>query len=237
MAKTKKIKKISKPLNIDHVVINGSYVPDNHQEMSEFETGDLLDNRVVIQELLDGPLIKIQFTMDGHISARFNNISILDNTKYRLLKTWLTKHTSGLMMALGNNRILYGHWLEYEYSTYYDKLPDVFIVSDIYDTVSNKYWNAYRIIEFCNSLQLTNNYIITEAPITFNIIEKIANDKSYYSSESIRKGVVIKFEDDYWTIKKAAFIRPNYKEKIGTRKNIININLRKRRLNWYHPGY
>ena len=80
--------------------ILGSKAAKNDAKLDQFETTDLLDNRLLFQEKLDGYNVQLYFTQFGKLSIKHGNRTVPAGLKYAQLRNWATDKESLLLNVM-----------------------------------------------------------------------------------------------------------------------------------------
>jgi hypothetical protein len=91
---------------------------------------------LVVEEKVDGAGVSIFF--DHNCDPRiFHRGSDVSGPEFRLLVDWVNHHEDELFDIIGDRYSLFGEWMYKKHTVYYDRLPDYFLESDIYDSKEN----------------------------------------------------------------------------------------------------
>lgn len=154
-----------------------------------------------VQEKIDGSNLGVSWT-SGPVVRNRNNILNKGYTKketpaklqFRPTWNWVHAHNREIMRIseeLMSPITIYGEWMNFKHSIFYDKLPDLFIAYDIWSVEDNKFI-APDIMD--RILSKTSIKYIKPHKITFNSINEIVSyseSKSDYR-DGRREGIVIK---------------------------------------------
>lgn len=157
-----------------------------------------------VQEKVDGANLRISWN-DGpilgnreHILKKgYSKIKTPAKKQFTSAWNWLHAHEEDikLISELWQSPItIYGEWMNFSHSIYYDKLPDLFIAYDIWSVEDNNYL-ASNIVEDLLS-KTTISYIKPEK-IIFDSTEEIVKKSEMKSSyrDGIAEGIIIKHAD------------------------------------------
>ena len=182
------------------------------KEISQMTHDDIvLDNNIkfplecYVQEKIDGANMGVSFN-DGPVLRNREHIlrkgysKIKTNAKKQFTPAWnwLHEHEKDIrkIEKMWQSPIsIYGDWMFFQHSLYYDKLPDTFMAYDIWSVEDNKYL-APNIV--ANLLLETNICFMAPEKVTFNTIQEII-DFSERDSEyrtGLREGIVIKIAEN-----------------------------------------
>lgn len=112
--------------------IEGSRMPEGTSDPDAIPFNKLSGEFLVIEEKVDGAGVSI--SLDSHLDIQINHRgSPASGKEYYHLHQWADKHWEDLLDLLGERYILFGEWMYNKHSIFYDKLPNFFLESDIYD--------------------------------------------------------------------------------------------------------
>lgn len=98
------------------------------------ESWDVLKGRyLVIEEKVDGIMLGIAFNQGKTISLFHRNSSVLEDVRFISARRWFEALAFDLFSVLNTRYVLYGEWLEYKHTIFYNCLPHFFLEYDIYD--------------------------------------------------------------------------------------------------------
>ena len=100
---------------------------------------------VTIEEKVDGANLGISLGKDLKIRVQ-NRSHFVDSSSHKqfsTLDTWLEAHSSELYEVLQPERhVLFGEWLYAKHSIHYTRLPDLFLVFDVYDRENECFYSS-----------------------------------------------------------------------------------------------
>ena len=105
---------------------------------------------------------------------------------------------------------LYGEWLWALHGIHYDKLPDWFIVYDIYERDTERYLSPSHRRAILNPIGFTSIPLLHKGPITQEELQDLCQQPSVYSSSDQREGVYLKTGDDFYTLDRCKLLREGY---------------------------
>ena len=117
-----------------HLVWLGSDRPRGDKVLSQNEVRELLADEVIVEEKIDGANLGISFTEDSEIvlQNRGSYLSPPYRGQFTRLTSWLGERAEGLTTILSPETILFGEWCAAKHSLLYDRLPDWFLLFDVY---------------------------------------------------------------------------------------------------------
>ena len=195
-------------------------IPHLNKDISKATHDDIvLDENIkfplecYVQEKIDGANMGVSFH-DGPILRNREFIlkkgysKIRTNAKKQFTSAWnwLHKHEKAIISIEKewlSNITIYGDWMIYQHSLFYDKLPDLFIAYDIWSVEDDKYL-APDIVE--KLLSGTDIYYIKPVKVIFNSLQEIIDysEKESDYRNGLREGIVIKTSD-------GRFLKDTYK--------------------------
>ncbi|KAJ3260341.1 hypothetical protein HK103_000976 [Boothiomyces macroporosus] len=167
---------------------------------------------VTVEEKIDGANLGLRLDRDGEIVAQNRNHTLTDaaHDQFKLLPSWINKNRRDLMSILANDRIIYGEWMYALHSCSYNKLPDYFIVFDMYDIATNSFLSRAEFDFLLSKTSLTPcPRIQVEFPITRSMIDHLVSQKSAFSDSTIREGLVFRIDKDV-LVDKAKIVRTDF---------------------------
>lgn len=107
-----------------------------HYPRTEHFTGQIFspEHTFVIEEKMDGIGLGLGFHNGKAYIQQRGHIYLLNDIPH-LLKgfvAWILDREELLYELIGENYVMFGEWLEYKHTHFYDKLPDYFLEYDVY---------------------------------------------------------------------------------------------------------
>lgn len=178
--------------------------------MSEAEREAFLDGEVVIEEKVDGANLGISFSPDGAVRLQNRGEYLHDPLvgQWKPLAGWLRPRLDLLFDLLEDRLILFGEWCYACHSVAYTKLPDWFLVFDVWDKAAGRFWSTRRRDALARSARLST--VKRKAQGRFRLEElKRFFSMSAYSDERV-EGIYLRREDDEWLHDRAKLVRPAF---------------------------
>jgi len=178
----KKYEKIFRIL-IPEIHVRGKFT------LSKDETRLLLGGKVFIEEKMDGANTGIIRHKRGiHLQKRGSLVGTSEHEQFNFFCNWAHQKNYEKLMKLPQKYIVYGELMYAVHTIYYDKLPDYFLVFDI--------WNGQSWLDrdeqdiFCNDYEFSQVPLIAKGTVTLNYLHKLIPDKSAYGDTA--EGIVVK---------------------------------------------
>lgn len=177
-----------------------------------------------IQEKIDGANCGMAY-VDGHPVLR-NRTKILrkgqelkNPSKAQFASAWNWMHQRKRCFERLNSYgpfSIYGEWMIQQHGMVYDNLPDWFIGYDIYDWEKSQFVDPSKATDLAEDAGFEwvpnsfYSYPNVSEPITYKFIEECANLPSWYSTDQIREGVVVKVSDGDFITHKFKMVRQGF---------------------------
>lgn len=121
--------------------------PRDDKVLGPEEARELLSHDVVVEEKVDGANLGFSIDEEGALRAQNRGAYLpLDSPQgqWKPLKRWLGPRSDDLAEALFPDLMLFGEWCYAVHSVRYTRLPDWFLVFDVYDRARGEFWSAAR---------------------------------------------------------------------------------------------
>lgn len=210
-----------------HIVWLGVGAPRDDKVLSPSEVAFLLEERVVIEEKLDGANLGFSLDASGRLRAqnRGQYLPELPGGQFQRLSEWMALHGTGLAGALGERLIAFGEWCAARHSLDYPMLPDWWVMFDVYDRVEKRFWSTGRRDAMAEELQLaTVPRLAMGRQSVASLKETVATQRSHYRDGPL-EGVIIRKEDKDWLLARGKLVRSDFAQ-------AIDAHWRSRKLEW-----
>lgn len=210
-----------------HFAWLGDGSPRGDKILSPKDREELLNTEVIVEEKVDGANLGISaIGREIFIQNRGDYLRKPFPEQFKHLSTWLSSRKHDLISILGDNLILFGEWCAAQHSIRYDKLPDWFLIFDVYDQTKKQFWSTTKRNELATLLDLQVIKEIfrgTTTPLALKT-QIINTPSSYYDGKM--EGIVIRKESGDKLDAKAKIVQPNFIQGINDhwRKNAIQWN-------------
>lgn len=210
-----------------HLVWLGDGKPRDDKVLSASEARDLLSADVVVEEKLDGANLGISFDADGRLRAQNRGQYLVEpfGGQFARLASWLGQHANAMTGVLAADLMLFGEWCAARHSVPYDRLPDWFVVFDVYDRTQGRFWSSVRRNALAVHLGLAHVPELTSGLLNIEQIRKELDSRTSQFGEGPMEGVVIRRETTQWCEERAKLVRAGFTQSIDN-------HWRKRRLDW-----
>ena len=193
--------------------------------------GDLVVSEIEANVIFENPFTYIQEKVDGANSgmALVNDEPIIRNRDFILCKGfvkntpakkqfasiwgWFYAHRENfekLNDLLGTVSV-YGEWMVQIHGMVYDALPDWFLAYDVYDYEAKRFHDPKvameALVEAGFSVVPT---LKTGAVVSYEELEKLANEPSEFAPTAQREGVYVKTSDGKWQTERFKMVRQGF---------------------------
>ncbi|KAG0751655.1 hypothetical protein G6F24_014139 [Rhizopus arrhizus] len=176
-------------------------MPRDDKVFSTTEAQALLAGNVVVEEKLDGANLGLSLASDGTLRAQ-NRGQYLDGPhagQFARLPAWLTQHEIGLRTVLRPELILFGEWCAARHSLDYGTLPDWFLLFDVYDRSTGRFWSTVRRDALAAEAGLATVPRVLTGHATLESLKQLVLDvPSRYRAGLPLEGVVVRRESTDW---------------------------------------
>ena len=195
--------------------------------LSPHEVGLLLAGEVVVEEKLDGANLGLSLESDGNLRAqnRGQYLAIPHAGQFARLPAWLAQHGNELAAALTPSLILFGEWCAARHSLDYSALPDWFLLFDVYDRSSGKFWSTRRRNAMAANTGLAVVPELSHTKVTLAELKALLTTQPSRYRVGPIEGIVIRRESADWCDARAKLVRADFTQAIGS-------HWRKRSIEW-----
>jgi ATP-dependent RNA circularization protein (DNA/RNA ligase family) len=215
-----------------HLAWLGAGTPRDDKILSSVERDALLVGEVVVEEKLDGANLGISIASD--CALRFQNRGQYLDRPYRgqfqRLAAWIAPRQQALRDVLTPALVVFGEWCAARHSVRYDRLPDWFVVFDVYDRVEERFFSTTRRDALAARLGLiTVSKVFSGRTTLAALKERLLTESSRYHSGPI-EGLVIRKQSKEWLASRAKLVHPDFVQNIGE-------HWQRRRIEWNRLGH
>ena len=210
-----------------HIAWLGKGTPRDDKVLASLEVVSLLSGPVVVEEKIDGANLGISVNQDGRLRLqnRGDYLRKPFSGQFKKLSAWIGLRENDLISMLGNSLILFGEWCAARHSVAYDRLPDWFIVFDIYNSSTRRFCSTKRRNELATLLELPVVSEVLRGKTTLpSLKDLVLNNPSQYR-DGMMEGLVIRQESEDWLETRAKLVRPDFTQ-------AIDEHWRRRDLEW-----
>ena len=200
-----------------HLAWLGQGTPRDDKVLSASEAEEFLEHPIVLEEKVDGANLGFSVDGDGAIRAQ-NRGQYLQRPfsgQFARLNGWLALHEEGLVDALAESLVLFGEWVAAVHSLEYGRLPDYFLVFDVYDRSKMRFWSTARRNAFATRHRLFVVHQVGKGHYRLNALGRMIESTPSVYREGVCEGIYLRHESDDWLLARAKLVHPDFVQDIG----------------------
>lgn len=200
-----------------HIAWLGDGFPRDDKVLGPDDAASLLEGNVIVEEKLDGANLGFSISPDGLLRAqnRGQFLSPPFTGQFARLGNWLASHEDRLFDALSCRLVVFGEWCTARHSLDYDRLPDWWLMFDVYDRVSGRFWSTARRNELAAELEVSVVPCLHRGHANMEQLRIwLTNEQSRFRIGEV-EGLVIRKEDALWLSACAKLVHPAFTQAIG----------------------
>lgn len=199
-----------------HLLWLGEGEPRGDKVLLAHELSEMLSHELVVEEKLDGANLGISLDSGGLLQAQ-NRGSYLERPysgQFSRLNSWVGQHEHILQSALTPNLILFGEWCAAQHSLDYHALPDWFLLFDVYDRDTGKFWSIERRNAFAKQLGFAVVPQLTRGKFNnTQLTSYLAQAQSRYRRGPV-EGIVLRHDSSLWNDARAKLVNKDFVQAI-----------------------
>ncbi len=198
-----------------HLAALSATAPRGDKVLTAQEANALLASEVTVEEKIDGANLGLSRGEDGSLVAQNRGTYLARSTaaeQFQPLWGWLGPRRARLLEAVGEHRILFGEWCYARHSVSYARLPDWFLLFDVYDGESARFWAADRRDALAGELDLACVPRIARG--RFRLPDLVAMIDGSRVGDAGMEGIVVRHDEDDWQIGRAKLVRAAFVQAI-----------------------
>jgi ATP-dependent RNA circularization protein (DNA/RNA ligase family) len=175
----------------------------------------LLSGEVTVEEKVDGANLGLSCGDSGELVAQNRGDYLSPGaaaSQFRPLWAWMASRRQRLLEALGANLILFGEWCYARHSIAYSRLPDWFLVFDVYDRAAGRFWSVVRRDALAAKVELVCVPRIAGGRFQLKGLETLIGDSRI--GDTVMEGIVVRRDDADWQLNRAKLVRPAFVQAI-----------------------
>lgn len=206
--------------------------PRDDKVLSLAEATEFLVGKIMVEEKLDGANLGFSVGRDGalRIQNRGQYLAPPFVGQFTRLGDWLSAHQDSLLNLLPESLVIFGEWCAARHSLDYDRLPDWWMVFDVYDRKAQRFLSTARRDQLASALGLASVPCLHHARVDLSQLKEwVSSDTSRFRNGNL-EGLVLRREDPQWLIGRAKLVRPGFTQSITE-------HWRKRMITWNRVAY
>ncbi|BCQ24713.1 RNA ligase family protein [Caballeronia sp. NK8] len=195
-----------------HLTWLGRGEPRDDKVLTTAEARELLASDVVVEEKVDGANVGFSVSAEGNLLAqnRGHYLAAPYAGQFSRLRSWMPAHEEAFVEALGSELIAFGEWCAARHSLSYDRLPDWWLLFDIYDRNERRFWSTVRRNQWATDLGIPTVPTLERGKLSLGCLKKMMQESRSAFSTGPLEGVVIRCEDDAWLRTRAKLVRADF---------------------------
>ncbi len=188
--------------------------------LSNEQATELLATDVVVEEKLDGANLGFSLAPDGTLRTQ-NRGQYLHppfSGQFARLPKWLALHGDGLRDTLrliaDCDLMLFGEWCAARHSLDYDRLPDWFLLFDVYDRSAQKFWSTARRNDLAQEAGLIAVPMVVRGRCSLQRLKEILATQPSQFRPGPLEGLIVRKESAAWCESRAKLVRADFTQSI-----------------------
>ena len=210
-----------------HLAWLGEGKPRDDKILSFAESEALLKGEVSVEEKLDGANIGLSLSSQKQlqIQNRGQFLTPPYTGQFLRLSAWLRQHEEALSNGLNQDLILFGEWCAAKHSLSYDKLPDWFLLFDVYDRQAKRFWSRSCRDTLARKMGIAIVPLVHVGSCTTSSLKKILLRQNSKFRIGPMEGIVIRRDSGDWCVDRAKLVRSDFIQ-------AIEEHWRRRKIEW-----
>lgn len=214
-----------------HLAWLGSGEPRDDKVLSPAEAAELLRGDVVLEEKVDGANLGFSLGPAGELRVqnRGQYLTQPHAGQFARLPAWLASHGDSIAETLlkhaDSGLMLFGEWCAARHSLAYTRLPEWFLLFDVLEASTRKFWSSTRRNALAADLGLATTPQVAHGRYGLAALELLLVTRGSRFRDGPLEGVVIRRETDDWCEQRAKLVRAEFTQSIGD-------HWRSRRIEW-----
>jgi ATP-dependent RNA circularization protein (DNA/RNA ligase family) len=190
--------------------------PRGDKILSQNEVRELLSGEVIVEEKIDGANLGISHGEDGEILLQNRGSYLLApyRGQFSRLTSWLGERAEGLSNILSPETILFGEWCAAKHSLFYDRLPDWFLLFDVYCAKEERFLSTAQRNSMAQSGGLSTVPEIARGRFTLGQLTDLLLNGQSRLRDGTMEGLVIRSESETLSVSRAKLVRPDFSQAI-----------------------
>ena len=214
-----------------HLAWLGSGEPRGDKVLSGDEAQALLAGDVVVEEKVDGANLGFSFDDVGQLQAqnRGQFLKAPYGGQFARLSQWVAFHGDSMAERMNPHWIAFGEWCAARHSLDYDRLPDWWLMFDLYDRDSDAFLSTTYRNALAKRAGLATVVELFRGRTTLPTLERLlVSVESRYRTGPL-EGIVVRSESLGGLCARAKLVRPAFTQGIQQ-------HWRSRGVEWNHLG-
>jgi ATP-dependent RNA circularization protein (DNA/RNA ligase family) len=195
-----------------HLAWLGVDAPRDDKVLSAHQAGELLAREVMVEEKIDGANLGLSLAPDGRLQVQNRGQYLVEPFagQFARLPGWLEQHGNMLRTQLTPGIVLFGEWCAARHAIKYTRLPDWFLLFDVYDRRSDRFWSVSRRNALASRLGLSCVPLLLRGQTTLADLKDLIAQAPSAFGEGPLEGVLIRQDSADWCEARAKLVRSDF---------------------------
>ena len=184
--------------------------------LTQAEVEDLLSKEVIVEEKIDGANIGLSLDENKNIRIQNRGDYLIEPYigQFTHLPIWLERNKYQIRQHLAPNMIVFGEWCAARHSLDYTNLPDYYLLFDIFDKETKRFWSSDRRNLWAQQAGLNPIRRVSSGIYSIeDLLVLLSEAKSYYR-EGSPEGIVIRRDTEAWNIGRGKLVQLEFSQTI-----------------------
>lgn len=181
--------------------------------LSTAEREELLSHELRVEEKIDGENLGISANGDRLVFQVRGSYVEPGGRRFHGLFNWAQPRAPRLIPVLGGHLIVFGEWCRVTHSVSYDRLPDWFLVFDVFDRSRQCFWDPQARDDFAEELGLSVVPFLAAGEFTEAQLQALIGMSRVGHERA--EGVVMRVTDCAGPTPRAKLVRGSFHQMIG----------------------
>lgn len=178
------------------------------------ERDALLQHHVVVEEKVDGANLGVSFDVSGSVRMQNRGGYLIGPHvgQWKKVDSWLSSHIDVMFEVLSDQYIVFGEWCYAEHSIHYTRLPDWFLVFDVFDKIERQFVSVQRRNAMVELMGLAT------VPYLGSGVYSLADIRTFLTTSRLAdtpaEGVCIRADEGEWLTSRAKLVRPTFIQQV-----------------------
>jgi ATP-dependent RNA circularization protein (DNA/RNA ligase family) len=203
-----------------HLAWLGRGAPRDEKILSVEQIEILLNSNIVVEEKLDGANLgfSLNFDNDLLVQNRGQYVRAPYSGQFVRLHDWLNLHGENIRHSLikrnADDLILFGEWCAARHSLNYDRLPDLFLLFDVYERSTRRFWSSRRRNLIAQEIGLATVPKVFQGHCDLKKLKEMLTNKASQFRHGPLEGFMIRRESEDFCEDRAKLVRANFTQTI-----------------------
>jgi ATP-dependent RNA circularization protein (DNA/RNA ligase family) len=185
------------------------------------EAEEFLAEPLALEEKLDGANLGLSLDGRGELRVQQRGEYLQEpyGGQFARLRQWLAVQGPGLRQWLqgpeGRGLVLFGEWCAARHSLDYAALPDLFLLFDVADPATGRFWSRRRRLALAAELGLAAVPTLREGRFDLEGLQQLLVQQPSRYRPGPMEGVVLRRDDADWCLARSKLVRPEFTQAIA----------------------